>query len=147
MTETAAPARTRPNLLLLLRIYLVAIAVPALLRLRLSRVSVLVEPRRPRSQPNEQHAQAVIAAVDWVMGSGWPLVRSGCLTRGVTLLYFLRRAGIEVELRFGVRELDGNTEGHCWLVRGGEPYLESRDPRPRFTEVCRVARGAALPVN
>lgn len=147
MTELASVARRRPNLLLLLRIYLFAITVPALLRLRLSSASGLVEPRRPRSEPDEEHAQAIITAVDWVLGSGWPLVRSGCLTRGMTLLHFLRRAGIDVELIFGVGEVDGNTEGHCWLVRGGEPYLETSDPRRRFTEVCRFARGAALPVN
>lgn len=145
MTDPNRPAR-RPSLLLLLRIYLVAVAVPVLLRLQLSRVSVLFEPRRPSSQPDEERAQEIIKGVDWVMKSGWPLVRTGCLTRGFTLLFFLRRAGIDVELLFGVGTLDGQTEAHCWLVRAGEPYLESSDPRLRFTGVCRLARGAALPV-
>lgn len=71
---------------------------------------------------------------------GRPLVRSGCLTRGVTLYWFLRRAGLEVELRFGLDPDDAGdlTDGHCWLTLDGEPYLEPRDPRPRFTEVYRL---------
>lgn len=137
----------RPGLLLLLRIYLVAVAVPLLLRLRLTRVSLLFEPRRPRSRVDDERERELIRAVEWVMKSGWPLVRPGCLTRGFTLLYFLRRAGVEVELFFGVGKLDGRAEAHCWLVRDGEPYLESTDPRLSFTEVCRLARGAAVPVG
>jgi hypothetical protein len=139
-------SRRRPSLLLLLRIYLVAAAVPVLLRLRLSRVSVLFEPRRQSPGVDQERERELVRAVDWVMKSGWPLIRPGCLTRGFTLLYFLRRAGIETELYFGVGELGGRTEAHCWLVRDGEPYLESTDPRLQFTEVCRLVRGAALSV-
>ena len=137
----------RPSLLLLLRIYFVAVAVPVFLRLRLSRTSLFFEPRRPRPAADDERGRELVRAVDWVMKSGWPLVRPGCLTRGFTLLYFLRRAGVDVELLFGVGELEGRTEAHCWLVRDGEPYFESSDPRLRFTAVCRLARGAALPVG
>ncbi len=149
MTDLGRSTRRRPSSLLLLRIYLVAVVVPVLLRLRLSRVSVLVEPRwpRPEPEPDEERATEIIRGVDWVMKSGWPLVRPGCLTRGLTLLYFLRRAGVDVELLFGVGHVDGKTEGHCWLVRAGEPYLEASDPRLRFTGVCRLVPGAAVPVR
>jgi Transglutaminase-like superfamily len=144
---TGPHSRRRPSLVLLLRIYLVAVAVPLLLRLRLSRVSLLFEPRRPGPDTDPERERELIRAVDWVMRSGWPLVRPGCLTRGFTLLYFLRRAGANIELLFGVGELDGRTEAHCWLVRDGEPYLESTDPRLQFTPVCRLTRGAAVPVG
>jgi hypothetical protein len=142
-----AHKRRRPSLLLLLRIYLVAVAVPVLIRLQLSRASLFFEPRRRRPGAGDDRERELVRAVDWVMKSGWPLLRPGCLTRGFTLLYFLRRAGVDVELLFGVGELDGRTEAHCWLVRDGEPYFESSDPRLRFTAVCRLARGAALPVG
>jgi hypothetical protein len=71
---------------------------------------------------------------------GRPLVGSGCLTRGLTLYWFLRRAGLDVELRFGLDPAhDGDlTDGHCWLTLDGAPYLEPRDPRPRFTELYRL---------
>jgi hypothetical protein len=68
-----------------------------------------------------------------------PLVRAGCLTRGVTLFWFLRRAGLDVELRFGLDPgVQGPTDGHCWLTLDGEPFLEKRDPRPRFAEIYRL---------
>jgi hypothetical protein len=68
-----------------------------------------------------------------------PVVRPGCLTRGVTLFWFLRRAGLDVELRFGVDPRDAaDTDGHCWLSVDGEPFLEKRDPRPRFAELYRL---------
>jgi hypothetical protein len=70
---------------------------------------------------------------------GRPLVRRGCLTRGITLYYFLRRAGADVRLCFGLGAVDGGDgfDGHCWLVLAGEPYLEPRDPRPLYTEMYR----------
>jgi hypothetical protein len=68
-----------------------------------------------------------------------PLVRTGCLTRGITLFWFLRRSGLDVELRFGIDAGDTDpVDGHCWLTLGGEPYLERRDPRPRFSELYRL---------
>ncbi|HEX3874954.1 MAG TPA: lasso peptide biosynthesis B2 protein [Solirubrobacteraceae bacterium] len=69
-----------------------------------------------------------------------PVVGSGCLTRGVTLLWFLRRRGVAVELCFGVDPAAEPADGHCWLVRDGEPFLEPADPRARFTETYRLPR-------
>jgi hypothetical protein len=75
---------------------------------------------------------------------GRPLIRPGCLTRGVTLFWFLRRAGLDVELRFGLDSTcDGTPDGHCWLALDGEPFLERRDPRPRFAELYRLPLAAA----
>jgi hypothetical protein len=45
----------------------------------------------------------------------------------LTLYYFLRRAGLDVVLCFGARWRDKQKEqltGHCWLERGGKPFLE-----------------------
>jgi hypothetical protein len=75
---------------------------------------------------------------------GSPLVRTGCLTRGVTLFWFLRRAGLNVELRFGLNIADlGEPGGHCWLALHGEPFLEKVDPRLRFAELYRLPLQAA----
>jgi len=51
---------------------------------------------------------------------------------GVTLYYFLRRVGVDVSLVFGVAPEATGAVGHCWLVKDGEPYLESVDPREHF---------------
>lgn len=58
---------------------------------------------------------------------GLPGIRRSCLTRGVTLYYFLTRAGVDVSLCFGVGTVDGVMGAHCWLVKDGEPYLERGD--------------------
>jgi hypothetical protein len=34
-------------------------------------------------------------------------------------------------------QIDDQFAGHCWLVKDGEPFLESQDPRPVFAELCR----------
>lgn len=144
LEERTRSRRTLSEARLLLQIYLFVIAVPALLRLGLPRLAAILEPRRMPAAPDEARAEAIVSATDRVLRSGRPFVRTGCLTRGLTLFYFLRRAGVDVALLFGVGEVDGDPSGHCWIVKGGEPFLEPRDPRPHFTEVCRLSSGASI---
>ena len=78
--------------------------------------------------------------IDRLIRWGKPLVRPGCMTRGITGYYVMRRAGLDVALCFGigpVREV--GTTGHCWLVLDGEPVLEGADPRLAFTELVRLS--------
>jgi hypothetical protein len=50
-----------------------------------------------------------------------------CLKRAAVLYHVLRRAGRPVELWIGVQKPGPTPLGaHAWLVREGEPYLESR---------------------
>ena len=118
------------------RILAVAAVVPLLMRLPLPRVSSLLEPRRVPRHPTPAQEDRIARLVLAVLSAGRPLVRRGCLTRGVTLYYFLRRAGADVSLCFGMgtstEKADG-FDGHCWLSKQGEPYLEPRDPRPLYT--------------
>lgn len=131
LSELRGPA----ELLLLARIGIVAAAVPTLMRLPLPRVARLVcRPPRHRT-PSPSEIERLARVVDLAPRIARPFVRSGCLTRGVTLFWFLRRAGLDVELRFG---LDPETDGHCWLTLDGQPILEKRDPRPHFTETYRL---------
>ena len=67
-----------------------------------------------------------------------PVVRSGCLTRGVTLYWLLRRAGVPVELCFGVGRPGEELAGHCWLTRDGRPYLEPADAPAYFDALYRI---------
>ena len=114
-----------------------AAAVPWLMRLPLPRLAPLVaRPARRRAV-----APGEVARLERMMGLAptiaGPLVRRGCLPRGLTLFWFLRRRGLDVELRFGI-DPGGGADGHCWLTLGGEPFLEKVDPRPRFTETYRL---------
>jgi hypothetical protein len=81
---------------------------------------------------------ALVRIVDGWLARSRPFVRPGCVTRGITLYRFLRRAGARVSLRFGVGTVNGAIEGHCWIVYGGEPLCERRDPREVFTETWAI---------
>ena len=110
-----------------------AATVPWLMRLPLARVDALVT-RPVGRRADDVERLPVLAALAPRLAH--PLVRTGCLTRGITLYWFLRRAGLDVELRFGVDP--ATADGHCWLALEDEPYLERVDPRPRFSETYRL---------
>jgi hypothetical protein len=116
----------------------VASLVPLLMRLPLGRVRRLIEPSLPDHPRETQQVAHLLDLIDLALAALRPLLRPSCLTRGVTRYYFLRRAGADIALAFGMSELPG-LGGHCWLVRDGAPYLEVRDPRPAFTEVYRIS--------
>lgn len=133
---------------LLVRVCAFGAAVPLLMRLPLPRLAVLLTRAPRRRPPQRRPSPSEIDRLERLVAIGprvaGPLVRPGCLTRGVTLFWFLRRAGLEVELRFGLDPRDAaDTDGHCWLSVDGEPFLEKRDPRPRFAELYRLPLAAA----
>jgi hypothetical protein len=125
---------------LALRVVAFAAAVPLLMRLPIERVGRWIEPSgRPAPEPSLQDVNALVASIDRWLARSRPIVRSGCVTRGVTLYRFLRRAGAEVSLRFGIGPMDGALAAHCWIVYRGEPLAEQRDPRGVFTEMWVIA--------
>lgn len=128
--------------LLAARVLVVATLVPLIARLPLSRQAGILEPRRAPAMTDGRLEAWLERRADAVLANGRPIVRSGCLTRCMTLYYFLRRAGVDVRLAFGVGMVDGSYEGHCWLIRDGEPYLERVDPRATFAETYRIPRRA-----
>lgn len=125
------------DLPLLLRIFAFAMATRLLARLGPARLAGLLEPRRPVPVPTPPAVDRIAAYVDKILAAGRPLVPRGCLARGLTRYYFLRRAGLAISLCFGIGLIDGEPAGHCWLVREGEPFLEREDPRAAFVEVMR----------
>lgn len=132
------------DMILYLRIFVVAVAAPALMRLPLAHVSALIEPPGTIPDPTPDQEERIIQAVLAVLRVGGPLIRRGCLTRGIVLYYFLRRSGSEVSLCFGMgasTERADGFDGHCWLVKGGEPFLEPRDPRLHYTPMYAFPSG------
>jgi hypothetical protein len=121
--------------LLALRVVAFAAVVPILMRFRLDRVARWTAPSGNAAlEPTPQEVSTLTAAIDHLLVRWRPLVRTGCVTRGVTLYTFLRRAGADVSLRFGIGLVNGAIAGHCWIVYQGEPLAERRDPRGLFTE-------------
>ena len=127
--------RTPSDVFLVLRLLAFAALIPLFLRLKLSKLAVLLEPRAALSPPNPITVQRIGHFVDLVLRVGSPLLRPTCLTRGLTLYYCLTRAGLDVSMCFGMGKDGEEFIGHCWLVKDGEPFLEARDPRLLFTEI------------
>ena len=120
---------------LALRIFLFAAAVPVLLRLPLPRLYTLLEPCTGSPPPEPARVHTLVSTVEAILQAGRPLLCPSCLTRGLTLYYFLRRAGLRVTLCFGIGAPGDTFVGHCWLAKDGEPFLEARDPRLLFTVI------------
>jgi Transglutaminase-like superfamily len=122
-----------------MRIFLYAIAVPVL---------TLAKPaswerfagggRRGSETANPDAAERTADYVDAVLVTFSPLVRPGCLVRGLTMYHFLREAGVDVSLRFGVGRLGEDFTGHCWLVKDGAPFLETGQPDRDYVETFRL---------
>lgn len=139
--QAVAELRGAREVALFARVSAFAACVPLLMRLPLPRVAALLSRADRSSKPADwARAERVPRILGLAHQAFRPLVRSGCLTRGVTLFWFLRRAGVDVVLCFGLDASGVEAGGHCWLVRDGQPYLEQRDPRPRFTETYRLPR-------
>ena len=70
-----------------------------------------------------------------------------CLKRAAVLYHLLRRACRPVELWIGVRKSDAKPLGaHAWLVRAGEPYLESEPEHSQsHTVIARFPEAGGAP--
>jgi Transglutaminase-like superfamily len=146
--RSSSSRRPEPGILFAVRVLLFAvIAVPLLLRLvKLPRLGAWLEPQAPHTPAppmlsDQAAVESLARRIAALLAAGRPFVRSGCLTRGLTLYYFLRRAGADVCLLFGMGKMGEEIAGHCWLVFAGEPLLEKEDPRPLFVETWRIAPG------
>ena len=42
-------------------------------------------------------------------------IRYTCFSRSILLCYILRQEGIEANVNFGARKIDGKLIGHCWV--------------------------------
>jgi hypothetical protein len=159
LPSVSSPVSLRtPPAPLLIRLIAVAVAAPLLVRSGLPRLQRWLEPgptsagHRP-ADPGDTRSPGDTEAVTeqygrWansIIRRGQPVVRPGCLTRGVTLYYGLRREGLDVALCFGVGSPEGQMAGHCWLEMDGHPLLEGTDPRIAFTEVVRVSGSGVTP--
>lgn len=118
---------------LFLRILAFSAAVPLLMRMPILKLGRWLEPKALVPEADPQEVARIIDYADRAIRVGRPLVRSSCLTRGLTLYTFLRRAGLDVRLCFGAGRTDQPFTAHCWLVKDGRPFLEKAEPESQFT--------------
>jgi hypothetical protein len=119
--------------ILFLRIALFAAAVPWLVRFPVRRLEAWVDPPFAPPFADTVQTERIIRITQFICRFARPLIDNPCQVRGLTLYYFLRRAGVEVSLVFGIGLVGTASAGHCWLVKDGEPFLETPDPRQYFT--------------
>ena len=102
LTQFRRPAEVA----LLARVVTIGMTVPLLMRLPLPRLAAVLSFATRRAgrtgEPSEEEVERMAACVGAAQRALAPVVRSGCLTRGVTLYWLLRRAGAPVALCFGV---------------------------------------------
>lgn len=121
------------DVILFSRIALFAAALPWLVRFPVRRLEAWVEPSFAPPLADTVRAERIIRLTHLFCRFARPLIQNPCQVRGLTLYYFLRRAGVDVSLVFGIGLVDMGYAGHCWLVKEGAPFLETRDPRQSFT--------------
>jgi hypothetical protein len=87
-----------------------------------------------RSSPSRPHAfkeaERLARLLDLAAKHTW--TPTTCLTRSLALVWLLRRRGIEVQLRLGVRRAAGMLEAHAWTECGGAPVNDSERISERF---------------
>jgi len=129
------------DVVLFARAVAVAAVVPLFVRLSLPRqAAVLSRPPRRSGRRPIRDVDQLVRCVELAQRAARPLVRPGCLTRAITLYWFLGRHDDQIELCFGLGHPVGaeSYDGHCWLSRGGQPFLERVDPRDAFGVVYRI---------
>lgn len=128
-----------PELLLLIQSGLGLPAVAVLIRLKglrecqasLARLTPAVTLSGPGADlTDEQRARAVARIVRAAAAHG-PF-KASCLQQSVTLWWFLRRHGLESDLRIGTRKEGGRFDAHAWVEFSGRALNESRDVRVRY---------------
>jgi hypothetical protein len=89
------------------------------------------EAHAPAAPFGTVEAAAIAQWVDRLMYAAPRPWRYTCLSRAAVLYHLFRRARHPVELWVGVRRDDaGALAAHAWLVREGQPYLESEPDLP-----------------
>ena len=84
--------------------------------------------------PAEQRDGIDIGRINWLTRGVLRRLFSGryCMKRSLILFHFLRKAGQEARIVFGVTKEEGKLEGHAWVTVNGEPYAEE-GPVDKYT--------------
>jgi hypothetical protein len=64
--------------------------------------------------------------------------RGNCLSQSLSLLWALRRRGIDADLRLGARMTDGMFSAHAWVERRGRVLNDTPDVTVRFAPFRRL---------
>ncbi len=115
------------DLWLLLRIAALASILPLLLRwVKLPTLLKALASRNPTAPAEREEIDKIVRFTDFALRKNCFAVKSTCLNRALLRYHFLGKAGVDVEINFGVRK--GNKlGGHSWLTNHESPYLDGED--------------------
>jgi hypothetical protein len=67
------------------------------------------------------------------VASRYGLYHATCLRRSLLIWWWLRRMGIQTELRIGVKKVDGQLYAHAWIKLGNEIVTDDTDVERSFS--------------
>ena len=79
--------------------------------------------RRPR-RPSADVPARLARTVDRLLRLDVFMYRRSCWRRALVLHRFLALHGIDSRVNFGLKKTNGGLQGHAWLERDGQPFLE-----------------------
>ncbi len=160
-SPTATVKKIRKNFssvqdaVLFMQMFSLVTVLPAMLKLlSIPRLMKLLTPRDmtiPLNHDTFEVRDKIVKYADYILGRSFWIFKSTCLKRSLVLYHFLRRAGINVQICFGVRYKEDSPrkgsskelEGHAWLLCMGEIFLERNAAMVREYTVtyCFPAKG------
>ena len=120
----------------LLAVRLAAMAVwvqLAVWTVQLPRILDTIE-SKPKSPLGEEEARFALRFVDRMTRWKWFVIRRNCLKKNLLYYYVLVTSGkTGVALHVGVRKPEARIDGHCWLTRNGEIFMDTSENVSKYT--------------
>jgi hypothetical protein len=122
---------------LLLPVVHIALLLLGYSRLRrvLEKLAPLRASQESVSEARRQSAREIARIVSIAAQHGF--YKATCLRRSLLVWWLLRRQGIESQLDFGVRMVDGKLEAHAWVEYNGMVVNDSENVRQDFQTLYR----------
>ena len=120
------------NVELFIQIFILLTVLPLLIKLlSLPRLMKLLTPNDVKvlnNQDSKSIKEKVVKYTGYILSRNFWIYKAICWKRALVLYHFLRKAGVNVQICFGVRlpniEAKDELEGHAWLIYNGEIFLE-----------------------
>ncbi|MGH7801226.1 MAG: lasso peptide biosynthesis B2 protein [Thermodesulfobacteriota bacterium] len=117
---------------LFIQIFILVTVLPILIKLlSLPRLMKLLTPNGVKvfnNQDSDRTIEKVVKYTGYILSRNFWIYKAICWKRALVLYHFLRKAGLNVQICFGVRlpniEAKDELEGHAWLIYNGGVFLE-----------------------
>lgn len=120
------------KILIYLQIIILIFILPVFLSIfKLQTVLKWITPKKIKKTNN---SDKIIKFVKYIFSKNIFFFKQTCLIRSMVLYHFLSREQNDLKINFGIRKNNnGVMEGHCWLTKSNELYLEIVNPEKIYT--------------